>query len=171
MTRPNASSLAVSYSFDAQFVGVRIGPAVPVHSLVKMVGGNVVVVAKGTHDLVWSTTGLAEFGPVFIESARFDGRAVGSRDIFGVPVYVEGDRQHIAVDSIVPNPLARVALHTRFVWAAALVWPCVPTLGFVGRRAWGAKPIATFSAAAVPVGVVAAIPISVKAMKSWGVAL
>ena len=136
-----------------------------------MVGGNVVVVAKSTHDLAWSTTGLAKFGSVFIKLARFDGRVIGSRDIFGVPVDVEGDRQHIAVDSVVPNPLARVALHARFVCAAALVWPCVPTLGFVGRRAWGAKPVATFSAAAVPVGVVAAIPISVKAMESWGVAL
>jgi hypothetical protein len=136
-----------------------------------MVGGNVVVVAESTHDLAWSTTGLANFGPVFIEPARFDGGAVGSRDILGVPVDVEGDRQHIAVDSVVPNPLARVALHARFVRVAALVWLCVLTLGFVGRRAWGAKPVATFSAAAVPVGVVATIPISVKAMESWGVAL
>ena len=95
----------------------------------------------------------------------------GSRDIFGVPVDVEGVCQHITVDSIVSNPLACVALHARFVCAATLVRPREPTLGFVGRRAGGAKPVATLSAAAVPVGVVTAIPISVKAMKSWGVAL
>jgi hypothetical protein len=35
----------------------------------------------------------------------------------------------------VPNPLACVALHARFVCAGTLVWPCEPTLGFVGRRA------------------------------------
>jgi hypothetical protein len=62
-------------------------------------------------------------------------------------------------------------LHARLVCAATLVWRCEPTLGFVRRRAWGAKPVATFSADAVPVGIVAAILISVKAMESWGVAL
>ncbi len=136
-----------------------------------MVGGNVVVVAVGMHDLSWSATGLAEFGPVFIEPARFDGRSFGSRDIFDVPVNVEGDRQHIAVASVVPNPLACVALHARFVCAATLVRPSEPALGFVGRRAGVAEPGATLSTAAVPVGVVAAITISIQAMKSWGVAL
>ena len=69
------------------------------------------------------------------------------------------------------NHLACITLYARFVCAATFVWPCEPTLGFVRRWARGAKTVASFGASAIPVGVVASIPISVKAIYLWGVAL
>ncbi len=67
---------------------IRIRPAFPVHCLVKVVGGDAVVITIGLHDLSWGSYRLSEFGLVFLESARFDGRAVLSRDVLGVTIDV-----------------------------------------------------------------------------------
>ncbi len=67
---------------------IRIRPAFPVHSLVEVVGGDVVVIAISPHDLSWGLCRLAKFGLVFIEPARFDGRAFGSGDVLGVTIDV-----------------------------------------------------------------------------------
>ncbi len=67
---------------------LKIGPAFPVHSLVEVVGGDAVVIAIGPHDLSWGSCRLAKFCLVFIEPARFNGRAFGSGDVLGVTINV-----------------------------------------------------------------------------------
>ena len=114
---------------------------------------------------------MSKFGLVFLEPARFDGRAVVSGDVLGVTIDVEGNRQHMTVNGIVPNPLACIALHARFICMATLVRSCEPTLGFVGRWARGAKTISSICAATIPVGVIALIPISVETIYPWAVTL
>jgi hypothetical protein len=150
---------------------IQIRPAFPVHSLVKVVGSDVVVIAIGLHDLPWGSCRLSKFCLIFLEPARFDGRAFVSGDVLGISIDVEGDCQHIAVNGVVPNPLACIALYARFVCAATLVRPCEPTLGFVGRWARGAKTVSSVCAAVIPVGMVASIPIALKMIYPWAVAL
>ena len=150
---------------------IQIRPAFPVHSLIKVVGGDVVVIAIGLHDLPWGPCRLSKFGPVFLEPARFDCRAVISGDVLGVSINVEGDCQHITVNGVMPNPLACIKLYAKFVCAATLIRPCEPTLGFVGRWVRGAKTVLSFCAAVIPVGIVASIPIAGKTIYPWAVSL
>jgi hypothetical protein len=94
-----------------------------------VIGGDVVVLALGLHNLSGSARRLAKFLPPLSNPCHFDSRPIGVRQfLLGVPINVQCYCQHVAVDGVVSNTFARITLNSSFEWTTTLVGACETSL-------------------------------------------